>query len=45
MKNFSLQQVIIYISLIFSVLDNAMAQNPFICNQFTDDPTARVFNG
>lgn len=40
-----------YISVIFilalSVLcpNNAVAQNPFITDQFTADPTARVFNG
>jgi beta-xylosidase len=31
--------------LIFSVFSKAFAQNPFITNQFTADPTARVFNG
>jgi len=45
MKNFKLRQIIIYLSLIFSVFNNAAAQNPFITNQFTADPTARVFNG
>lgn len=45
MKNLRLQQVIICICLIFAVFNNAMAQNPFITNQFTADPTARVFNG
>jgi hypothetical protein len=45
MKNLRLQQLIICIFLIFSVFSKAFAQNPFITNQFTADPTARVFNG
>jgi hypothetical protein len=32
-------------ALAFSSLQSARAQNPFITNQFTADPTARVFGG
>ena len=32
-------------ALLFSVLDSASAQNPIIRDQFTADPSARVFNG
>jgi hypothetical protein len=45
MKNLKLAQVIIIFSLLFLVIGNIAAQNPFITNQFTADPTARVFNG
>jgi hypothetical protein len=45
MKNFKLRLIIIYLSLIFSALNNLTAQNPIICDQFSADPTARVFNG
>ena len=31
--------------LFFLTLNNTKAQNPFILNQFSADPTARVFNG
>jgi len=33
--------------LLFSIsmMNVAMAQNPIVRNQFTADPTARVFNG
>ena len=33
------------ISFIVLLMNNAAAQNPFIMNQFTADPSARVFNG
>lgn len=33
------------IILVFSLLNNTRAQNPVIRDQFTADPTARVFNG
>jgi hypothetical protein len=45
MKNLRLLHVVICICLIFAAFNTAIAQNPFIMNQFTADPTARVFNG
>jgi hypothetical protein len=42
MKN--LRSLLIFVILICSI-KAARAQNPFIQNQFTADPTARVFNG
>jgi len=37
--------VIFILALALLCLNNAGAQNPFITDQFTADPTARVFNG
>jgi hypothetical protein len=39
------QQVLFIIVLVLSFANNTNAQNPFIRDQFTADPTARVFNG
>ena len=33
------------VALILSVTNNAFPQNPFIMDQFTADPSARVFEG
>ncbi len=44
MKNNHFRFLLI-INLIVFVLTNASAQNPLIRDQFTADPTARVFNG
>ncbi len=44
MKNFKIYIHIISF-LIISITVNAFAQNPVIRNQFTADPSARVFNG
>lgn len=43
MKNF--KYVWLISSLIIFLVNSAMPQNPFIMDQFTADPTARVFNG
>lgn len=43
MKNF--KTLLLIISLIVLLMNNAAAQNPFIMDQFTADPSARVFNG
>jgi hypothetical protein len=43
MKN--LKSLLLVISLASLVAGNSNAQNPFVTNQFTADPTARVFNG
>jgi len=37
--------ILLFLALIFSGAVNTFAQNPFIINQFSADPTARVFNG
>ncbi len=39
-----LSYIFIFVFAVFC-LNNAGAQNPFITNQFTADPSARVFNG
>jgi hypothetical protein len=43
MKIFSPKQIIIFLTMSFLAINNVAAQNPFIQNQFTADPTARVF--
>lgn len=43
MKNYKL--LLLATSLIVLIINEITAQNPFITNQFTADPTARVFNG
>jgi hypothetical protein len=45
MKKIKQTQFLIIFSMLFSALGIITAQNPFITNQFTADPTARVFNG
>ena len=45
MKNFRLSQIVIFLYLTFTAYNNTFSQNPFIRDQFTADPTARVFNG
>lgn len=39
------KQLLLSLSLIVAFINCAIAQNPFIHDQFTADPTARVFNG
>ncbi len=36
---------IIFVTLMVAITNNLFAQNPFIQDQFTADPSARVFNG
>ena len=43
MKN--LNSFLLCFSLIALFANNTFAQNPFIRDQFTADPSARVFNG
>jgi hypothetical protein len=43
MKIFSPKQILIFLTMSFLAINNVAAQNPFIQNQFTADPTARVF--
>jgi hypothetical protein len=45
MKTFTLNLKAVLILLFLSVTTGVIAQNPFIRDQFTADPTARVFNG
>ena len=44
MQNFGFYQFILVVFIIF-ITNNLSAQNPFILNQFTADPSARVFEG
>jgi hypothetical protein len=39
------RQILHIIALVILSINNTLAQNPFIRDQFTADPTARVFNG
>lgn len=41
----NLKSKLFIFSVFLSFANSAVAQNPFIQNQFTADPTARVFNG
>jgi len=43
MKN--LKSLLLIFSITTILTANSFAQNPFVINQFTADPTARVFNG
>jgi len=43
MKNYN--AILLIFLLIVSLMNNAIAQNPVIRDQFTADPSARVFNG
>ena len=42
MKNYN--AILLIFLLIVSLMNNAIAQNPVILDQFTADPSARVFN-
>ncbi len=44
MRQFSFYVLLIMVSIIFEA-GNLFAQNPIIMNQFTADPSAKVFNG
>jgi hypothetical protein len=44
MRNYKLHLILLGIVLLCT-FNNTSAQNPFIQNQYTADPTARVFNG
>lgn len=43
MKHSALKFIILIFSMIFAVFNDTVAQNPFIRDQFTADPSARVF--
>lgn len=45
MKNIRFQPALLLFSLLLSLSFGTSAQNPFITDQFTADPSARVFNG
>ncbi len=45
MRNYRFHFGFLLFSLIFSYSADVLAQNPFVTDQFTADPTARVFNG
>jgi len=44
MRNYRLHYWVLFSFLILSFSQDVLAQNPFITDQFTADPTARVFN-
>ena len=44
MKTF-IYSYLFLVGLSLALATDTLAQNPIICNQFTADPSARVFNG